>query len=107
MASSPHPLRRTDLSLSWIARIRWNGSISSSSFTATRGIYKPLVRAWWEGSGFVGRCPSCHEWIRFTTLKMKAVDDEVAAHVSTPWQLAHAGSVCVRSREGGSFAVVS
>jgi hypothetical protein len=43
------------------------------------GVYKPLVRAWWEGSGFVGRCPGCHEWIRFTTLKMQAVDDDVAA----------------------------
>jgi hypothetical protein len=44
------------------------------------GIYKPLVRAWWEGSGFVGRCPACKEWIRFTTIKMEAVDDDIAAH---------------------------
>jgi hypothetical protein len=43
------------------------------------GIYKPLVRAWWDGSGIVGRCPSCKEWIRFTTLKMEAVDDNIAA----------------------------
>ena len=41
---------------------------------------KPLVRAWWEGSGFVGRCPACKEWIRFTTIKMEAVDDDIAAH---------------------------
>ncbi len=27
-------------------------------------VYKPLVRAWWEGTGFVGRCPSCNGWIR-------------------------------------------
>jgi hypothetical protein len=44
------------------------------------GIDKPLVRAWWEGSGFVGRCPACKEWIRFTTIKMEAVDDDIAAH---------------------------
>src|SRR5438093_11269093 len=23
-------------------------------------IYKPLVRAWWEGRGFAGRCPTCN-----------------------------------------------
>jgi hypothetical protein len=43
------------------------------------GIYTPLVRAWWEGRGFVGRCPLCHEWIRFTTLGMEAVGDDVAS----------------------------
>ena len=42
------------------------------------GVYKPLVRAWWEGSGFVGRCPSCSRWIHFITLRMEAVSDEVA-----------------------------
>src|ERR1700687_5787099 len=35
------------------------------------GVYVPLVRAWWEGSGFVGRCPHCHQWIRFSTLGME------------------------------------
>jgi hypothetical protein len=39
-------------------------------------LYKPLVRSWWEGRGFVGRCPACHGWIRFTTLVMEAVDDQ-------------------------------
>jgi hypothetical protein len=43
------------------------------------GVYNPLVHAWWEGTGFVGRCPSCHDWIRFTTLKMAAVDEEHAS----------------------------
>ena len=41
-------------------------------------IYKPLVRAWWEGSGFVGRCPNCHGWVRFTTLGMEAIEDRDA-----------------------------
>jgi hypothetical protein len=43
------------------------------------GIYKPLVRAWWEGQGFVGRCPACSEWIHFTTLKMEALDEDLAS----------------------------
>jgi hypothetical protein len=43
------------------------------------GIYKPLVRAWWEGTGFVGRCPNCQRWIRFTTLRMEAIDAAEAA----------------------------
>jgi hypothetical protein len=42
------------------------------------GIYEPLVRAWWEGTGFVGRCPGCHGWVRFTTLRMEALDDQQA-----------------------------
>src|SRR5581483_11089962 len=33
-------------------------------------IYKPLVRSWWEGTGFAGRCPQCSNWILFTTLRM-------------------------------------
>jgi hypothetical protein len=45
------------------------------------GIYKPLVRSWWEGTGFVGRCPSCRGWIRFTTLVMATLDDEAAGRI--------------------------
>ncbi len=43
------------------------------------GVYKPLVSAWWKGTGFVGRCPRCHHWVRFTTLGMHAVDDPEAS----------------------------
>lgn len=42
------------------------------------GVYKPLVRAWWEGRGFVGRCPNCQGWVRFTTRKIEAVDEDQA-----------------------------
>jgi hypothetical protein len=42
------------------------------------GIYKPLVRAWWEGRGFVGHGPNCRNWLRFTTLGMEAVDEDRA-----------------------------
>jgi hypothetical protein len=39
------------------------------------GVYKPLVRSWWQGIGFAGRCPRCGGWIRFTTLRKEAVDE--------------------------------
>jgi hypothetical protein len=39
------------------------------------GIDNPLVRAWWDGTGFVGRCPRCQGWVRFTTRRMEAIDD--------------------------------
>ena len=38
------------------------------------GIYKPLVRAWWDGTGFAGGCPTCGGWIHFTTLVMAPSD---------------------------------
>jgi len=53
------------------------------------GVYKPLVRAWWDGRGFVGRCPNCQGWVRFTTLKMEAVDEaQRAQYLQLPenWQ---------------------
>jgi hypothetical protein len=43
------------------------------------GIYKPLVRAWWDGTGFVGRGPHCSGWIHFTTLRMEALSEEQAS----------------------------
>jgi hypothetical protein len=45
-----------------------------------KGNYKPLVRAWWDWTGFVGRCPACEGWVRFTTLGMSA-DDEAAGRL--------------------------
>jgi hypothetical protein len=47
-------------------------------FGDAEGIYKPLVKAWWEAKGFAGRCPSCNGWIRFTTLAMEPLSDEQA-----------------------------
>jgi hypothetical protein len=52
------------------------------------GVYKPLVRAWWEGRGFVGRCPGCQNWVRFTTLGMEAIDEDRATqhpHLPENW----------------------
>ncbi len=42
------------------------------------GLYKPLVRAWWERTGFAGHCPSCGGWVRFSTLGMTALNDDDA-----------------------------
>src|SRR4051812_12168695 len=42
------------------------------------GVDKPLVRSWWEGIGFAGRCPGCGGWIRFTTLRMEAIGKDEA-----------------------------
>jgi hypothetical protein len=39
------------------------------------GVYRPLVRSWWEGTGFAGRCPRCGGWIRFTTLGMHGLEE--------------------------------
>jgi hypothetical protein len=41
-------------------------------------IYEPLVRAWWEGTGFAGRCPRCNGWIRFRTLRIDALTEDEA-----------------------------
>jgi hypothetical protein len=40
---------------------------------------EPLVRAWWDGTGFAGRCPSCGGWIRITTRRKEAIEDARAA----------------------------
>lgn len=52
------------------------------------GIYKPLVRSWWGGVGFVGRGPTCGGWVRFTTLGMTACNETEAAdlpHLPENW----------------------
>jgi hypothetical protein len=40
-----------------------------------RSVHAPLVRAWWNDTGFAGRCPGCHEWIHFTIRGKRAIDD--------------------------------
>jgi hypothetical protein len=44
-----------------------------------RAIHDPLVRAWWDDTGFVGRCPRCGGWIHFTIRTKRAVTPEEAA----------------------------
>jgi len=41
-------------------------------------IHDPLVRAWWNDTGFAGRCPRCHGWIHFTVRDKLAIRDEEA-----------------------------
>lgn len=43
------------------------------------GIHDPLVRAWWDDTGFAGRCPKCGGWIHFTVRAKRAITAEEAA----------------------------
>ena len=50
-----------------------------------RAIHDPLVRAWWNDTGFVGRCPHCGGWIHFTIRAKRAVTaDEAAQYPQLP-----------------------
>lgn len=44
-----------------------------------RSVHDPLVRAWWDDTGFVGRCPRCGGWIHYTIRAKRAVTAEEAA----------------------------
>jgi hypothetical protein len=61
----PHP--GCDQTMEWIDfKLELHGD--------PEGVDKPLVRCWWQGPGFAGRCPGCRGWIRFTTLRKEAID---------------------------------
>jgi hypothetical protein len=45
-----------------------------------RDIHEPLVRAWWNDTGFVGRCPHCSGWIHFTIRSKTAITALEAAN---------------------------
>ena len=36
-------------------------------------VHDPLVRAWWNDTGFAGRCPCCGGWIHFTIRGKRAI----------------------------------
>src|SRR5437867_4406311 len=44
-------------------------------------IHDPLVRSWWNDTGFAGRCPHCGGWIHFTIRGKKAISAPEAAHL--------------------------
>jgi hypothetical protein len=44
-----------------------------------RDVHDALVRAWWNDTGFAGRCPTCGRWIHFTIRGKRAIDDAEAA----------------------------
>jgi hypothetical protein len=52
-----------------------------------RTIHDPLVRAWWNDTGFAGRCPHCGGWVHFT--KRAVTAEEAAPYPQLPnnWHL--------------------
>jgi len=46
-----------------------------------RAVHDPLVRAWWNDTGFVGRCPRCDRWVHFTIRSKRAVVAQEAAQL--------------------------
>ncbi len=50
-----------------------------------RAAHGPLVRAWWDDTGFTGRCPHCGGWIHFTIRGKRAITpDEATALPQLP-----------------------
>jgi hypothetical protein len=50
-----------------------------------RAVHDPLVRAWWNDTGFAGRCPHCGGWIHFTIRSKRAITaDEAARYPQLP-----------------------
>jgi hypothetical protein len=43
-----------------------------------RSVHNALVRAWWNDTGFAGRCPHCKGWIHFTIREKAAITAEEA-----------------------------
>ena len=53
-----------------------------------RAIPDSLVRAWWNDTGFAGRCPRCGGWIHFTIRAKRPVTADEAAeypHLPDDW----------------------
>ncbi len=46
-----------------------------------RPVHDPLVRAWWDDTGFAGRCPGCGGWVHFTIRDKRAISAEEAANL--------------------------
>ncbi len=46
-----------------------------------RSVHDPLVRAWWDDTGFAGRCPACGRWIHFTIRQKRAITAEEASQL--------------------------
>jgi hypothetical protein len=42
-------------------------------------VHDPLVRAWWNDTGFAGRCPGCGGWVHFTIRSKRAITPDEAA----------------------------
>ena len=46
-----------------------------------RAVHDALVKAWWNDTGFAGRCPTCNRWIHFTIRGKQAIDELTAANL--------------------------
>ncbi len=46
-------------------------------------VHDPLVQAWWNDTGFVGRCPQCGGRIHFTIRAKRAITASEAAQLPT------------------------
>src|SRR5262245_52556195 len=46
-----------------------------------KAVHDPLVSAWWNDTGFAGRCPHCDGWIHFTIRGKRAITPEEAAQL--------------------------
>jgi len=44
-------------------------------------VHDPLVRAWWNDTGFAGRCPKCGGWIHFTIREKRAISGHEASQL--------------------------
>lgn len=44
-----------------------------------RAVHDALVKAWWDDTGFAGKCPTCGRWIHFTVRGKRAISDSEAA----------------------------
>jgi hypothetical protein len=44
-------------------------------------VHDPIVRAWWNDTGFAGRCPCCGGWIHFTIRDKRAISAQEAAQL--------------------------
>jgi hypothetical protein len=46
-----------------------------------RAVHDPLVRAWWNDTGFAGQCPACQGWVHFTIRGKRAITADEAANL--------------------------
>jgi hypothetical protein len=44
-------------------------------------VHDPLVRAWWNDTGFAGHCPGCNGWVHFTIRGKRAISTEEASRL--------------------------
>jgi hypothetical protein len=56
-------------------------------------IHDPLVRAWWNDTGFAGRCPRCGGWIHFTIREKRPITAAEAAQLPQLPDDWHVGAV--------------